>query len=357
MPIRGIRRVGLGLVALLGAAAALYFAVGHYGRKAPPGLVSGNGRIEATDVGVAAKLGGRVRDILVNDGDFVTRGQVIAHMQTDGLEAQRDEAEARRRQALAAVDSALAEVAVQQSNRLAALAEVTERESQLDAAERRFARSETLAREGAAALQELDDDRTRVSAAKAAVAASKARAAAMDAAIAAARTQVAGAQATVAAAAATVARITTDIDDATLVAPCAGRIEYRTAQPGEVLAPGGRVADLVDLSDVYMSFFVPEGVAGRLALGAEVRIVLDSAPHFVVPARIAFVAGTAQFTPKSVETANEREKLMFRVKAQIDPELLRKYLKYIKTGVPGVAWLRVDERTAWPAELRLSPGE
>ncbi|BEV14895.1 efflux RND transporter periplasmic adaptor subunit [Herbaspirillum sp. DW155] len=301
------------------------------------GFASGNGRIEATEVDVATKLGGRVDTILVNEGDFVSAGQPLARMQVLSLEAQRDEAQARQQQAVSAVASAEAQVAVRESDHQAALAQAAQRESELDAARRRLARSEVLVKEGASSLQEVDDDRARV--------------AGMQAAVTAARTQVSGARATVTAAVATVQRIKVDIDDSTLTAPRAGRVQYRIAQPGEVLGSGGKLLNLVDLSDVYMTFFVPEAVAGRLALGGEARIVLDAAPQYVIPARISFVASTAQFTPKTVETASERQKLMFRVKAQIDPALLRQHLTLVKTGLPGVAWIRTDEARDWPATL------
>jgi HlyD family secretion protein len=100
-----------------------------------------------------------------------------------------------------------------------------------------------------------------------------------------------------------------------------------------------------------MTFFLPETVAGRVALGSEVRLVLDAAPQFVIPAKVSFVASTAQFTPKTVETASERQKLMFRVRAQIDPALLQRHLAQVKTGLPGVAWLKLDANTPWPAQL------
>ena len=82
--------------------------------------------------------------------------------------------------------------------------------------------------------------------------------------------------------------------------------------------------------------FLPERQAGRVPLGSEVRLVLDAAPQYVIPARVSYVASVAQFTPKTVETASEREKLMFRVKARLDPELLSKHLQQVKTGVPGI---------------------
>ena len=315
------------------------------------GFVSGNGRIEATEVDVAAKLGGRVQSILVKEGDFVTAGQPLAHMQIDTLEASHDEAKARHQQAVAAVATAEAQVAVRQSDRQAVLALVAQRQSELDAAQRRLARSQTLVREGASSDQEVDDDRARERSLQAAVVASRAQAEAAQAAITAARTQVASARAAVTAAQATVARIKADIDDSALVAPRSGRVQYRIAQPGEVIGGVGKVLNLVDLSDVYMTFFLPEAVAGKLALGSEVRIVLDAAPQLVIPARVSFVASTAQFTPKTVETASERQKMMFRVKAQIAPELLQKHVQLVKTGLPGMAWLKLDANAPWPAHL------
>ena len=148
-----------------------------------------------------------------------------------------------------------------------------------------------------------------------------------------------------------------DIADATLKAPRDGRVQFRVAQPGEVVAAGGKVLNMVDLSDVFMAFFVPETVAGRIAIGSEARIVLDAAPQFVIPARVSFVSATAQFTPKTVETASERQKLMFRVKAQIDRTLLQKHLQQVKTGLPGVAWLRTDPQREWPAHLAIKVPE
>lgn len=124
---------------------------------------------------------------------------------------------------------------------------------------------------------------------------------------------------------ATERRILADIDDSELKAPRDGRIQYRVAEPGEVLAAGGRVLNMVDLADVYMTFFLPTEQAGLLALGSEARLVLDAAPDLVIPANISFVASVAQFTPKTVETSDERLKLMFRVKARIPPELLAQH--------------------------------
>lgn len=322
-------------------------------RDANTGLISGNGRIEATEIDIATKLPGRIQEIRVDEGDFVNAGQVLARMQVQTLEAQRDEAVARQQQALASVASAEALVVARQSDYQAVLAQVTQRESELDAAQRRLQRSETLVNEGAASAQEVDDDRARVRSMQAVLGATKAQVAAAQAGVDAARTQVTGARSAVTAAAATVARVQVDIQDSDLIAPRSGRVQYRIAQAGEVVGSGGKVLNLVDLSDVYMTFFIPEASAGKLALGGEVRIVLDAAPQLVIPAKISFVASTAQFTPKTVETASERQKLMFRVKAQIDRALLQKHLKLVKTGLPGVAWLKLDPNAQWPDRLAI----
>ena len=150
-----------------------------------------------------------------------------------------------------------------------------------------------------------------------------------------------------------VARLQADIDDSLLKAPRNGRVQYRVAQPGEVLPAGGKLLNMVDLADVYMTFFLPSMQAGRVGLGQEVRLVIDAVPDYVIPAKVSYVASVAQFTPKTVETANEREKLMFRVKARLDPALLEKYITYVKTGVPGMAYLRLDPEVEWPANLQI----
>ncbi|MAO26067.1 MAG: secretion protein HlyD, partial [Roseovarius sp.] len=113
------------------------------------------------------------------------------------------------------------------------------------------------------------------------------------------------------------------------------------AQPGEVLGSGGRVLTLVSLGDVYMEFFLPASAAPRVQLGDEARIVVDVMPDVSVPAIVSFVAPQAQFTPRQVETEEERESLMFRIRVRIPQELVAERLAQVKTGVRGVAWVRL----------------
>ena len=318
-----------------------------------PGFVSGNGRIEATEVAVATKLAGRVQEMLVDEGAFVSAGQPVARMQIDSLQAQRDEAVARLQQAQLAIDSARVQVAQRESDHQAALAVVAQRESDLDTAQRRLPRSEKLAREGFFSSQLLDDDRAKVHSLQAALTAARSQAKAAQAGIGAARTQVTSAEANVRALQATLARIDVELADSELKAPRDGRVQFRVVQPGEVVGAGARVLQLADLTDVYMTFFLPTSAAGRIGIGSEVRLVLDAAPQYVIPAQASFVADVAQFTPKTVETAEERQKLTFRIKARIEPELLKKYIRSVKTGLPGMAYVRLDEQLEWPAHLEV----
>ena len=315
------------------------------------GFASGNGRIEATDIDIAAKLAARIEKIFVGEGDFVRAGQLLVQMQTDTLEAQLNEARAQHEMNLHEVNAAEAKVAAKESEKAAAIATVGVKEANLDGAHRRLVRTEELTKQKVTPPQQLDDDRASEHAADAAVKAAQADVTAAQAAIEEARAEVVKAKSAVVSAEATIARIEADINDSALKAPRDGRIQYKVAQEREVLSAGGKVLNMVDLADVYMTFFLPETQVGRVNMGAEARIILDAAPQLVIPAHVTFVADVAQFTPKTVETKEERQKLMFRVKAYIPADLLRKHLDKVKTGLPGVAYVRLDPNAAWPANL------
>lgn len=83
--------------------------------------------------------------------------------------------------------------------------------------------------------------------------------------------------------------------------------------------------------------------------------MLDAFPHIAIPAKVTFISPQAQFTPKQIETQNEREKLMFRVKVTIDSNLLKEHIDKVKTGLPGVAYIRIDQTIPWPEQLRNVP--
>jgi len=293
----------------------------------PAGIASGNGRIEAIEIDIATKLAGRLEAVLAEEGDMVEAGQVVARMDTKSLAAQLRSAQAKVEQA--------------RRERDYAVAIVRQRESECSLAEKQLSRSRAMRRSdpGAISQEQIDHDVTAVETARAAWAA--------------ARAQLANVDASIEAAVAEAERITADIDDSVLKAPRGGRVLYRLAEPGEVLAAGGKILTVLDLTDVYMTLFLPTEQAGRVSIGAEARIIFDAAPQLVIPATVSFVAPEAQFTPKEVETRSERDKLMFRIKARIAPALLRQHIEKVKTGVPGVAYIRLDRELEWPEFLHV----
>lgn len=314
-------------------------------------FVSGNGRIEATEINISAKLAGRIEKIEVDEGDFVEAGQSLVIMQTDTLQAKLNEAQAQYRQAVSNEANAKAQVALKMSDKVAAIAGVNQKESDLDIALKHLNRTTSLYQKGAISVQQFDDDTAKVNSARAALDSAKSQVVAADAAIEAAQASVESSVSAINVAKANISQIQADINDSTLIAPVDGRIQYRIAQPGEVLPSGGKVLNLVNLSDVYLTFFLPETIAGKVAIDDEVRLILDVLPNKAISAKVSFVSSVAQFTPKTVETKDERQKLMFRVKAQLSPELLRCYINQVKTGLPGVAWVRLDPKTPWPDDL------
>lgn len=317
-------------------------------------FVSGNGRIEATEIDIATKLGGRIESITVKEGDFVKPGQLLVQMDTTTLQAQLNQAQAQQQQAENAIATAESQVRQRESQKTAGEALVTQREAEVNAVSKRYERVRVLVERNAMSRQSLDDALATLQSARAALAAAQAQVHAEEAGIAAAQSQVFGAQSAMAAAGAASNRVSAEITDSQLLADRVARVQFRTAEPGEVLAAGGRVVNLVDLADVYMTFFLPEREAGRVAMGADVRLILDAVPQYVIPARVSYVASVAQFTPKTVETESEREKMMFRVKARIDPALLREHMEQVKTGLPGIAWLKLDADAPWPDELAVN---
>lgn len=286
----------------------------------PEGIAYGNGRVEAKLVDVAAKEPLRVKEILVDEGDLVEPGRVLVRLDTNTLEAELAEAEAN-------VASAREQEAVVNSS-------IVKKKSEVDLAVVELERARKLLPSGAGSQEEYDRRSTYLDVSKAAVAEEEAR-------LRTVQQQVKAAQAAV-------ATIQTRIDDATLKSPVRGRVLYRLAEVGEVLAPGGKALTLVNLEDVYMEIFLPSLEAARIKVGTEARITVDHAPGRAAAGYVSFVSPEAQFTPKQVETRSERDKLMFRVKIQVPEELVSSYIERIKTGVRGVGYVKVDPSAAWP---------
>ena len=259
----------------------------------------------------------------MTEGDEVTAGQVVATISSPETEAQLRAAQAQVIKAKQALAESEAMIAERQSDQIAAKNDLQ--------------RGQELIKNGWITKQVFDQ---RVN-----------KAQATDALLRAAERARDQADAAIKAAAADVERLQSILVDLVLVSPRSGRVQYRLARAGEVVSAGQRVLTILDLKDVYMTIYLSADVAGKLTVGDEARVIADPIPEYVIPATISFVATDAQFTPKSVETAEERQKLMFRVKLQGDPKFLDQYHRQVKTGIRGLGFVRTDPKVAWPAEL------
>lgn len=289
----------------------------------PSGIAKSNGRIEATQVDIAAKYAGRIAQVLVGEGDDVTAGQVLARISSPEYEAQ--------------LRGAQSQVLKAKQGLAEANALIVQRKSEVTLALAELERGQQLVEKGYLTKQTFDQRVAKADTAKAALVAAEAQRDQAEFAIKSAEAEV--------------DRIEAVLVDMTLVAPRSGRVQYQLARAGEVVGAGTRILTLLDLGDVYMTIYLPAAQAGLLALGDEARITVDPLPQYVIPANVGFVAADAQFTPKSVETADEREKLMFRVKLQVDPRVLKKYHRQVKTGVRGMGFVRTSPSIQWPEDL------
>lgn len=322
--MRGPAVLAIAAVLALGAGGYVYWTR-MMATQLPEGLASANGRIEVTRVDIASKLPGRVAQIRVKEGDAVQKGELVAVLDTAELRAQLAGAKAAVQRAIAAIARAEADINI--------------RKAELDLADVETQRATRLEQTSAGTKADLERRR-----AQSLVAAAQ---------IEGARSALFEANAAKEAADAQAAQIEAMLADSELHTPASGRVEYKLVQSGEVVAAGGRLATILDLSDVYMTIFLPTGESGRVALGSQARIVLDSVPSGVFPATVSFVAAEAQFTPKTVETQNERQKLMYRVKLAIDTKLLDTYRDYVKAGLTGNAYVQVTPNAAWPVWLSI----
>ena len=318
--------------------ACLVAAVGYGGwsywqasqNQMPPELYGGNGRVESDQIDVAANSAGRLVQVTVREGDTVVPGQIVAQIDTAELQAQR---------AKYAADVAYAE-----ASKIEADATVQQRVAELRFREDDVLRKTRLAATGAVTQEALNESISNRDAAKAV--------------LAAAQQHVAAAERSVEAAEALVTLADTQIADNTLISPVRGRVLYRLANPGEVVASGGKVLTIVDLGQVYFEMFLPSQQAIRLAVGSPARIVPDGT-DVAVPARVSFVSPDAQFTPKQVETRSERDKLMFRIRLRTSQSLIERHIDIVKTGARGVGYVWTGEsEPAWPEFLeKRIPGD
>ncbi len=318
------RRVALSLAAILILSAGGSYWWLHRPPGLPAGIASGNGRLEADEIDIDTKFAGRITVLNVDEGYEVAPAQVVALMDSQDLEASLAKSQALVLQAQQTIRQSMAALAQERT--------------QVVFAQQELSRATTLEKSEFATRELVDQRQQALNGANDAVNADVAQAAAAAQALAAAQQVVALDQ--------------VNISYNTLVAPRAGTIEYRIANIGEVLPAGGKVFTMLDRNDIYMDVYLPTAAAGRTKIGSEARIVLDAYPGHPIPAAVTFVAAQAQFTPKTVETKDERDSLMFRVRVRIDPARLQTRTTPVKSGLPGLAYVLTDPKTAWPATLQ-----
>lgn len=321
---RWLLRLVLALVVLAGGAGGAYYWWQQLHPRLPPGIVFGNGRLDADQINIDTKYAARILEILADEGDFVRAGQVVARMDTRDLQATLRRMEATVRQERRAVDEAKADVVQQQAQVLLAKQE--------------YDRAVYLVQKGDQTKEIMDQREQQLDGANAALEAAKQRVTEAEHALDAATHDV--------------ELYNVEINDDTLIAPYDGRIQYRIANVGEVLPAGGHVFAMLDTSYVYMDIYLPTQEAGKVKYGADARIVVDAYPDVAIPAKVMFIGTQAQFTPKMVEIQTEREKLMFRVRVRIDADWLRGRSDAVSSGLPGVAYILTDTATQWPAWLK-----
>jgi len=321
-------RLAVGLLALLaGGGGAGYYWWKQAHPPLPIGISFSNGRIEADEIDIDTKFAGRVAELNADIGDSVAPGQVVARMDTRDIEQSLSKSEAQSRQAQHAIDEAQANLVQQQT--------------QNTLAEQEMERTRNLLKNGWTTQEVADQRQQQLDAATAGLAAAKER--------------ITMAQHALEAAEHDAGYYKVQIADNSLVAPKAGRIQYRLTNIGEVLPAGGKVFTMLDLSYVYMDIYLPTEEAGKVKVGADARIVLDAYPDHPIPAKVSFLASQAQFTPKTVETQTERDKLMFRVRVRIDEERLLAHADAVRSGLPGVTYIRWNPAVEWPKSLQGAP--
>jgi HlyD family secretion protein len=329
-PARNSRRLrfSVGLLAvLLAAGGGGVYWWKHSQSQLPPGISFGNGRLEADEIDISTKFPGRIAELRADIGDMVSAGQLVARMDTRDLQESLKKSQAQVEQARQTIAEANANLEQQRTQQTLAAQELE--------------RTEGLLKNGWATKELFDQRKQALDGA--------------NAALNAATNRVAQAERLLEANQHDVGLYTVNINDNDLVAPRDGRIQYRLANIGEVLPAGGKVFTMLDISYVYMDIYLPTLESGKIKVGTDARILLDAYPNIPIPAKVSFIASQAQFTPKTVETQSERDKLMFRIRVRIDTERSRVHAESVRSGLPGVAYLRADPNVAWPENLKGSP--
>jgi HlyD family secretion protein len=295
--------------------------------EASSGATRVSGHVEATEVQVSAEVAGRIVELRVQEGDRVKRGDVIARLDTQDTELQIDRARAERLGAdaqlrLLQAGSRIEDVRQAQAQVAASETDVAAAMAELKAAETDLERFEALLRANAGSQKQRDDARARVDVARERARGAEDRVRAGRETLArlkaGARPQeLDAARARVATIDAQIATLEKSLKDAQVVAPVDGIITTKLADQGEIIAPRTPVVIVTDLDHAWANLFVPEPLIPRLKIGQSATVFTDAGGQGI-PGKITFISPKAEFTPRNVQTADERSKLVYRIKVSVD---------------------------------------
>lgn len=318
----------------------------------PDFVFHSNGRLELNRLDVASLYPGRVARVLVAEGDAVKANEVLVELSSAQSSGQLAAAQAATLRAAELVQRARAGVTQAQQAVARADAEIAAYRQQQKVAKLELDNAKQMRREDLVSASELAKRQADFERATASVKAAQAARAEAQAAVAQGQAAVAEAEAGVKQATAQADTAASADADMAIRSPLTARVEYRLVEPGTVIGAGSRVISLLDPADVSMNVFLPNATVGGLRVGDEARLVLDGIDA-VFPAQVSFIASEAQFTPKAVETADEREKLVFRVKLKVPADVAQRYDRLLKGGMTGDGYVRRDSSQAWPLALEV----
>ena len=320
------------IVAALAAGAVAFHACSGPGKVR---RVEGSGTIEAREVNVASRVGGQVLEIRADEGSRVGKGDILVLIDHESLDIQLRQAEA---------GVALAEAQLALLRKGARAEDVRQGEEALKQAGANLkvaaddaGRMRELAARGSVTPKQRDDAEARLIVARAQEASAKEALSRLRQLARPEEIRAAEARLAQAAAAADLLRKT--IADSTIVSPVAGIATRRPIEAGELVAPGATVLTVSELDRVHLMLFVTEKELGRVRLGQEAEVAIDAAPGRIFKGRVIFISPEAEFTPKNVQTKEDRVKLVFGVKIELpNPD------GALKPGLPADAVIVPDER-------------
>lgn len=294
---------------------------------APSNTLRVSGHVEATETRLAPDAGGRILTFDLSEGDRIEVGHAVLTLDRRDIELSLQRARAEQAQAdaqlrLVLAGARLEDIRQAESQVTAAEADVSAARAELAAAEQDLERFEALLSSNSGSRKQRDDAATRRDVARQRVAAAESRVQAAKEALGrlragARREEVDAARARLAAAAAQIATLEKNLGDTTFTSPVGGVVTEKLVEPGEVIAPRAPVAVVVDLDHAWADVFVPEPAVPRLRLGQDAQVFTDAGGPAIKGA-ITYISPRAEFTPRNVQTAEERSKLVYRVRISVD---------------------------------------